>query len=91
MNREQSWKQEDIKTLVEMWRNGDSIADIANKLNKKRSAVAQYAHRNRAKLGLGHRQIVVRAKRKQKQPFEQQWSGSVPFGHWTITKAWSKK
>ena len=34
MNREQSWKQEDIKTLVEMWKNGDAVSDIANKLNK---------------------------------------------------------
>jgi len=90
MNREQSWKQEDINALVEMWKNGDTVSDIANKLNKKRSAVAQYAHRNRNKLGLGHRQVVVQARSK-KLPFEQQWLGSVPFGHWTITKAWGKK
>ena len=74
-----------------MWNNGDTVSDIANKLNKKRSAVAQYAHRNREKLGLGHRQVVVQAKRNQPVPFEKQWYGSVPFGHWTITKAWSRK
>ena len=91
MNRKQAWTKKEITSLVDMWRNGDSIADIANKLKKKRSAVAQYAHRNREKLGLGHRQVVVQAKRKQKPPFEQQWAGSVPLGHWTITKAWSKK
>lgn len=91
MNRAQSWTQKEIKTLVDMWSNGDTISDIANKLKKKRSAIAQYAHRNREKLALERRMPIVQAKRKHKQPFEQQWLGSVPFGHWTITKSWSKK
>lgn len=90
MNRAQSWTQKEINTLVDMWSNGDTISDIANKLKKKRSAIAQYAHRNREKLGLGYRQTVARARPKNTS-FEQQWHGSVPFGHWTITKAWGKK
>lgn len=90
MNIKQIWKEEEIDTLVTMWMEGEKVADIAKKLNRKRSSVIQYAHRNREKLGLGYRQTVARAKPKNTS-FEQQWHGSVPFGHWTITKAWGKK
>jgi len=90
MNIKQAWKQEEIETLVTMWHQGETAADIAIKLNRKRSSILQYAHRNRAKLGLERRMPVVKAKRKNLS-FEQQWYGSVPFGHWTITKAWGKK
>ena len=90
MNIKQAWKQEEIDTLVTMWHQGETAADIARKLNRKRSSILQYAHRNRAKLGLGHRQVVAKARPKNLS-FEQQWYGSVPFGHWTITKAWGKK
>ena len=90
MNIKQAWKQEEIDILVTMWHQGETAADIANKLNRKRSSILQYAHRNREKLGLGHRQVVAKARPKNLS-FEQQWYGSVPFGHWTITKAWGKK
>ena len=90
MNFKQAWKQEEIETLVAMWHQGETAADIAKKLNRKRSSILQYAHRNREKLGLGHRQVVAKARPKNLS-FEQQWYGSVPFGHWTITKAWGKK
>ena len=90
MNIKQAWKPEEIDTLVTMWHQGETTADIAKKLNRKRSSILQYAHRNRDKLGLGRRQVVVKAKPKNLS-FEQQWYGSVPFGHWTITKAWGKK
>ena len=90
MNIKQAWKQEEIDILVTMWHQGETAADIARKLNRKRSSILQYAHRNREKLGLGYRQTVARARPKNTS-FEQQWHGSVPFGHWTITKAWGKK
>jgi IS30 family transposase len=90
--RPSTWTKEDVDTLVELWKAGVSSNKIAKKLNRRRSAITQYLCRNRDKLGLQKRaeRVGGRPRRSVKDSFEIQWAGSVPFGHWTITKPWGK-
>ena len=85
---DQAWSSEEIEILCTLWKEGVNIRDIARKLRRNRSGVAQYAYRNRVKLGLEKRGPSRVKKRSQPKSFEEQWNGSVPFGHWSITKPW---
>ena len=84
-----TWSKEDVDTLVKLWKEGVSSNKIAAQLNRRRSAITQFLCRNREKLGLEKRRNAVGGRPKQ-DPFEIQWAGKVPRGHWLITKPWGK-
>lgn len=86
------WSQEQIDTLVEMSLNGDPHDVIGEAIGKNPSAIRNYLMHNRKQLGIPPRKIRVRrnsARSKQGAEFDKEWFGSVPFGHWLITKPWS--
>jgi len=82
------YTEQDVKTLVRMWHDGYTASEIGNTISKSIASVRQFAHRNRKKLNL---EIREGGKPISKTTFDKEWLGSVPFGHWTITKPWSKK
>ena len=82
-----TWTKEDVDTLVKLWKEGVSSNKIAVILNRRPSAITQFLCRNRDKLGLEKRTERVGGM-PTKDPFEVQWSGPVPLGHWMITKPW---
>ena len=90
--RPSTWTKQEIATLCTLWKEGVSSNKIAVILNRRRSAITQYLCRNRDKLGLEKRaeRIGGRPSKRSKDPFEIQWAGSVPCGHWMITKPWRK-
>ena len=89
--RPTTWTKEEVDTLVHMWKDGVSSGTIATKLNRRRSAISQYLCRHREKLGLEKRMEPVGGRpRKNKGSFEESWKGTVPLGHWMITKPWRK-
>lgn len=85
-----SWSKQDVDTLVKLWKEGVSSNKIAVILKRRRNAITQFLCRNRDKLGLEKRAERVGG-RPTKDPFEVQWSGPVPLGHWAITKPWGNK
>ena len=84
---EKKYSDDDISTLIEMWKDGYTASVIAEELDKSTQSVRQFLYRNRQRYGFEKRQsgnpFVQTA-------FDKQWYGAVPFGHWTITKPWSK-
>ena len=94
--RGKAWSKDDDAKLVELFHEGQFIEDIAQQLGRTRKGVEGYLRRNRGRLGLDLRDKVEFMKRGQgivykgRKPFEQEWLGCVPFGHWMITKPWTK-
>jgi len=85
------WSQEQIDTLVEMSLAGYEHVDIGKAIDKNPSAIRNYLMHNRKKLGIPPRKVRVRtnsARSKQGSEFDKEWFGSVPYLHWSITKAW---
>jgi len=83
-----AWTEQSIETFKSMYLNGASIKTIAETLNTTHSAVKMYAQRHRSELGLSKR---IKKHDRPKSPIDKEWYGSVPYLHWTITKAWSKR
>ena len=88
MGRE-SWSEEDLKKLRSMVARGETSVTIAEAVGRTPSTVRQYIRNNAKKLNLVLPKLRGRGF-KNMGDFDRQWYGSVPFGHWTITKAWSK-
>jgi len=89
--RPTTWTNEEVDTLVQMWKDGVSSGTIATKLNRRRSAISQYLCRHRDRLGLEKRMEPVGGRpRKKMGGFEEAWKGAVPCGHWMITRPWRK-
>jgi IS30 family transposase len=85
------WKQEDIDTLVELRNSGKSMKYISEVLGKTHNSVKMYVQRHKDELGLKP-YIDFKARAKSQNPeFDRQWYGSVPFGHWAMTKPWRKQ
>jgi hypothetical protein len=84
------WPEEDIRILQKMWRDGHSSMAIADKLNRNPSAIRQYVANNRDAIGLMARKRTDVLPYKNISEFDKQWYGTVPFGHWMITKPWRK-
>lgn len=90
MNISTKWDKADIDTLVRMRNDGSSIPQIAKELDKTHSSVKMFISRHGKSLGLRPR-IDFKAPAKSCRPqFDKDWYGSVPFGHWLITKPWGK-
>ena len=83
------WTQEQIDSLVEMWNEGISVREIAKDLDKSDASIKMYVQRYRDKLGLARREFIRVERAKAQDPeFDRKWYGTVPCGHWTITKPW---
>ena len=83
------WNDEDINTLVRLWREGSSVQQIADVLGTSRSSVKMYVQRHKEELGLERRTQKTDNMKSFRDSFNKQWHGSVPYGHWLITKPWS--
>ena len=94
--RGKAWTEQDDAQLVKLFKAGLFIDDIAQDMERSRKSVEGYLRRNRGRLGLDLRDRVEFMKRGQgiaykgKKPFEEEWLGCVPFGHWMITKPWTQ-
>lgn len=84
-----SWSDEDIKTLRSMVAKGETSVSIAEAVGRNPSTVRQYIRNNAKKLELQLPAIRGRGQ-KNLAGFDRLWYGAVPFGHWAMTKPWSK-
>ena len=85
-----TWTEENKKTLSHMWKAGYTSSIIAERLGKTRASVRQYVSRNKKELGLEPRDFDGWKNVKVKKPFDKEWEGIVPCGHWIITKPWRR-
>jgi hypothetical protein len=88
---DRQWSDEQVDTCVDMWRDGYSAVEIANEIGKNQNNVRMFIYRNRKKYDLEKRHNGGWDNSRIRIPvsdFEKQWYGSVPLGHWTITKPW---
>ena len=91
MNTKLLWTEEQKRLLVKLWKERYTAQYIGKKIGKKPQAVRQYVSRNKHKLGLTARDFTNWKNVKDKlghERFNEQWHGSVPRGHWMITKPW---
>ena len=69
----------------------DDTVEIAEKLNRKRSTISMFVSRHAKELGIEKRMHLCyggRPKSTKLLSFDKQWQGSIPRGHWMITKPW---
>ena len=85
-----TWNEQDLMTLRRMLASGKTSVEIGEAVNRNSTTVRQFIRNNAEKLELDVPMIRGRYRYNPKS-FEKQWLGSVPFGHWAITKAWSKR
>ena len=94
-----TWTKERQAKLVELYLDGLPIKKIAAEINKTYPATRRYIENHRVRLRLPLRDAIACAVQGQRdaredrlfsrgRSFEEQWTGPVPFGHWTITKPW---
>ena len=86
------WTDEDVDTLVKLWHEGVAVKKIADTIGKSHNSTKMYVQRHREALGLDKREFVRVERAKAQCPeFDRKWYGSVPCGHWMITKPWKKR
>ena len=81
------YTEKDIETLVHMWGDGYTATEVGNAIGKSMASVRQFIHRNRKKYDL---EVKEGGRYVPRQSFNKQWHGSIPCGHWMITKPWRK-
>lgn len=81
---ETTWPTEDINKLRSLKRQGAPMTDISKELGRSRQAISSFCRRYAETYNIP----FDRRKANHKTDFEREWYGSVPFGHWSITKAW---
>ena len=81
------YTEKDIKTLIRMWGDGYTATEVGNAIGKSMASVRQFVHRNRKKYDL---EVKEGGRYIPRQTFDKQWHGSIPCGHWMITKPWRK-
>jgi hypothetical protein len=93
MGKHFAWTEEHQKTLVNLW-EADVKADlIGEALGINATTVRTYVKRNRERLGLEPRKThwekdVPRS--VYSTSFDKMWHGTIPCGHWMITKKWGQ-
>ena len=85
-----TWSPQDLTTLRRMLADGKTSVEIGKVVNRKSTTVRQFIRNNVEKLELDLPMINGRYRYNPKK-FDQQWLGSVPFGHWAMTKPWGKR
>lgn len=96
MNTNKRWHDSEIQEVIELWKDGVTIFEIANQLDRTEDQVRMWMFRNRDKYGLSPRQNIFVKKKQEsdskvsdyESEFEKEWKGPIPFGHWSITKPW---
>ena len=94
MAKHDKWTKSEIDTLVSMWNADCPSVEIAKALNRKRSTISMFVSRHAKELGIKQRMHLCyggRPKSTKLVPFEKQWHGVIPRGHWMITKPWRKQ
>jgi hypothetical protein len=90
------WTDKDAQDLITLWNKKIVMSEIAYTLGKTPSAISSFISRNKKWLGIEPRPFNFGG--TPKKPLEErlrvttldkEWAGSVPFGHWTITKSWT--
>lgn len=89
------WTKEEIDTTVKMYLEHKTNLEIGLAIGKTQDAVKTKLGKLRKPFNLPPRnQSLLRKKNKHTPkgltPFERDWKGTVPFGHWMITKPWRK-
>jgi len=75
------WPSEDIETLRSLKSQGVTIAEIATELGRSKESVKGFCSRFAEVYD-------IPLERRSNSNFDKEWHGSVPFGHWSITKPW---
>lgn len=87
-----AWSDEHIEIMRRMLADGCSSTEIGKAVDRKPSSVRAYIARNKTILDLTLPDIKGRTSkgmpRYDATKFEKEWSGSVPYLHWSITKPW---
>ena len=84
----------DEARLVEEWNNGTDYDTLERIFNVTKRTIQRYVSQNRERLGIEPRQggkvkgKVYLSQKSKPTEFDALWYGSVPFGHWMITKPW---
>lgn len=90
------WTKEEIETTVKMYKEHKTNFEIGIAIGKTQDAVKTKLSKLRKQFDLPTRdQSLLRKGSKADLPmgmsaFDRDWQGSVPFGHWLITKPWRK-
>lgn len=90
------WTQEEIETTVKMYKEHKTNYEIGCAIGKTGDAVKTKLGKLRKQFDLAPRSQALLKKGNKSSPpegvspFERDWKGSVPFGHWMITKPWKK-
>lgn len=89
MSQPTTWTDQHVNTLVTLWEQGVSVKKISKEIGKSNSSIKMYIQRHRNALGLTKREFVrVQKNTSELNDFDRTWAGSVPCGHWMITKPW---
>lgn len=85
----ETWNEQDLMTLRRMLADKKTSVEIGEAVNRNPTTVRQFIRNNAEKLSLDVPMIQGRYRYNPKE-FDKQWYGAVPFGHWALTKLWSK-
>jgi len=92
MGAKHTWPQEEIDTLIKLYREGVTYENIAHRLGKGMSSVKVKLGQLRKQYDLPYRDPKQlkpkRAHGTVVTPFDKAFSGPIPCGHWMITKKW---
>lgn len=88
-NTKMLWNRDREAKLVELWEQDMTAEMIGKELGVTKRSVQRHVAKNRERLGLQARYGKFQPGRPQ-NTFEKEWYGPVPFGHWALTKPWSK-
>lgn len=93
-----TWTQEDIDNLVKLYLDGVPLEELAERVGKSyASTKAKITSLRKSGMDLPYRdQKLIQSRRrktmangeKKQTPFDREYQGAVPFGHWMITKPW---
>lgn len=94
------WTKEDIDELLKLYLDGVPLEDLAAEIGKSyASTKAKITALRKSGMEIPYRdQKLIQAKRRQtmstgrkkQTAFDKEYQGAVPFGHWSITKPWSR-
>jgi len=90
------WTEEEIETTIRMYKESKTNYEIGCAIGKTGDAVKTKLGKLRKQFNLAPRSQSLLKKGNRRRPpkgmtsFDRDWQGSVPFGHWMITKPWKK-
>ena len=87
------WTQKEIDTAIELYKENKTNFEIGSAIGKTQYAVKTKLGKLRKQFDLPPRiQSILNEAYKRRpndpSPFDKEWHGPVPCGHWMITKPW---